>query len=151
MPMQPLDIEKIIFWGLTLLIAQNVIVIFKLIQMNPKKIYDNITVKIPKSNRTLKAIFDHDNNKQKFNLVLWHLKIRDIFATLSLFTGIFMVGGYVTYYLQLFTMDKPKVITVAGINGFVLLLFTLRKIKCQHECVAFDKPDLANHIKAGHY
>lgn len=151
MPTQPLDIEKIIFWGVTLLIVQNIRVILKLIQMNPKKIYDNITVKIPKSNRTLKAIFDYDNNEKKFNLVLWHLKVRDICAILSLFTGIFMAGFYVSYYLQLFTVNKPKVLAAAGINAFVLLLFTLKRIKCQNECVAFNKPDLASHIKAGHY
>jgi len=151
MPTQPIDIEKIVFWGCTLLIVQNFRVILKLIQMNPKKIYERIDVIMPRSGRTIKDIFHSDQNQAKFKLVLWHLKIRDIFGILSLFSGIFMIGGYATYLLQLFAVDKPQVVIVVCVNAFVLFVYTLQKIKCQRECVAFDRPDLAADIKAGHY
>ena len=62
-----------------------------------------------------------------------------------------MIGGYATYLLQLFAVNKPQVVIVVCVNAFVLFVYTLQKIKCQRECVAFDKPGLADDIKAGYY
>jgi len=151
MQVQPIGIEKIVFWVCSLLIVQNYRIILKLIEMNPKKIYEQILVKMPRSGRTIKDIFQNNKNEAKFKLVLWHLKIRDIIGILSLFSGIVMIGGYATYLLQLFSVDKLQVTIMVLVNAFVLFLYTLQKIKCQRECVAFDKPDLAADIKAGHY
>lgn len=144
-------IEKIVFWGCTLLVVQNFRVFLKLVQAQPAIITEHISILIPRSGRMLKDILNNDHNEQKFKLSLWYLKARDIIGITSLFSGLFMLGAYVTYLRQLFNIDRSQVFVLVAINAVILFIYTLQKIKCQNVCVAFGQRDLADGIKAGHY
>ena len=145
------SIEKIIFWGCSLLIVQNFRVFLKLLQAQPTIINEQIFINIPRTGRSLKEILHNQNNEEKFRLSLCYLKVRDIIGLVSLFTGLFMFGAYAVYLMQLFDIGQLQVVYIVIVNAGVLFVYTLQKIKCQSICVAFGQQDLADGIRAGHY
>ena len=146
-----LTAESIAFWLFTLLGVQNIRVVLLLVKASPQLIRTRITLIMPRAGREAEHILAHDHNEAKLNLLLWHLPIRDVWALMSLFSGIFMVGAYVTFGLKTFNIEATHVFIFVGVNARVLFLHTLKSLQCQKECIGFGEPDLASHIKAGYY